>query len=321
MQALVLREDKQVALETLDPTLLPEGDVTVKVAYSTLNYKDALALTASAPIAKSYPMVPGIDFVGEVTASESANFTVGDMVVLNGWGVGEKHFGGLAEQARVKSKWLIKLPTGLSAEQSMSIGTAGYTAMLCCNALKDAGVTPDAGKIIVSGATGGVGSIAVAILAKRGYDVTALSGKPEQADYLKALGANDVMDRAVYAEKGRPLGKQDWAGAVDVVGSHTLANIIANTQYGGVVTACGLAQGMDLPASVAPFILRNVSLLGIDSVYCPQEKRQRAWDDLANEIDPSVFAQLTHTIGLAECIEAAGKIMAGSVTGRYLVKL
>lgn len=321
MRALVLREDKQVALETLDPALLPEGDVTVKVTYSTLNYKDALALTASAPIAKSYPMVPGIDFVGEVTDSQSADFAVGDTVVLNGWGVGEKHFGGLAEQARVKAKWLIKLPAGLSAEQSMSIGTAGYTAMLCCNALKDAGVTPDAGKIIVSGATGGVGSIAVAILAKRGYDVTALSGKPDQADYLKALGANEIMDRSVYAEKGRPLGKQDWAGAVDVVGSHTLANIIANTQYGGVVTACGLAQGMDLPASVAPFILRNVSLLGIDSVYCPQDKRQRAWDDLANEIDPSVFAQLTHTISLDECIAAAKNMMAGTVTGRYLVKL
>ena len=321
MKAIVLREDKQVAIEDVAVSDLPEGDVTVDIAYSTLNYKDALALTASAPIAKSYPMVPGIDFVGTVSASESADFAVGDTVVLNGWGVGEKHWGGLAEQARVKSKWLIKLPAGLTPEQAMSIGTAGYTAMLCCNALRTAGVTPDSGKVIVSGATGGVGSIAVAILAKRGYAVTALSGKPEQADYLKALGASDIMDRAEYAEKARPLGKQDWAGAVDVVGSHTLANIIANTQYGGVVTACGLAQGMDLPASVAPFILRNVSLLGVDSVYCPQAKRQQAWHDLATEIDPSVFNQLTHTIGLEDCVAAAKNIMAGTVTGRYLVKM
>lgn len=321
MRALVLHEDKTVAVETLDQTQLPEGDVLIKVAYSTINYKDALALTASAPIAKTYPMVPGIDFVGTVEDSTSSDFTVGEQVVLNGWGVGEKHWGGLAEYARVKSKWLIKLPKKISEADSMSIGTAGYTAMLCCNALRDAGVTPDAGNIIVSGATGGVGSVAVAILAQRGYQVTALSGKADQHDYLMSLGAKAVMDRKTYEGKARLLGGQDWAGAVDVVGSHTLANIIANTQYGGVVTACGLAQGMDLPTSVAPFILRGVSLLGIDSVYCPQDKRQAAWDDLANELDPSVMQQITHEISLDECIEAAQNIMAGNVTGRYLVKI
>ena len=321
MRAIVLREDKQVAIEQCNVTDLPEGDVLVKVAYSTLNYKDALALTASAPIAKSYPMVPGIDFVGVVEKSDSTEFAVGDTVVLNGWGVGEKHWGGLAEYARVKSKWLIKLPEHMSPQDAMGIGTAGYTAMLCCNALYDAGVSPESGNILVSGATGGVGSVAVAILAKRGYSVTALSGKAEQADYLTSLGATAIKDRKEYEGKARILGGQDWAGAVDVVGSHTLANIIANTQYGGVVTACGLAQGMDLPSSVAPFIWRGVSLLGIDSVYCPQDKRQRAWDDLANELDPSVIQQITHEIGLDDCVEAAQNIMAGSVTGRYLVKL
>ena len=318
-QALQLTDKNTIALTDLDESALPEGDVTVAVSYSTINYKDALAVTGSAPIAKSYPMVPGIDFSGVVTASDNADFAVGDSVVLNGWGVGEKHWGGFSQTARVKGKWLIKLPAGLSDADAMRIGTAGYTAMLCCNALRDQGVTPESGPIIVSGATGGVGSIAVNILAKRGYEVHALSGKADQNDYLTGLGAKAVIDRAEYAEKARPLGQQIWAGAVDVAGSHTLANIIANTQYGGVVTACGLAQGMDLPSSVAPFILRGVSLVGVDSVYCPVAKRQAAWTDLANEMDISQLSDIAHTIGLADIEDAAKALMAGTVTGRYLV--
>ena len=320
-QALQLTDKNTVTLTELDDSALPEGDVTVAVSYSTINYKDALAVTGSAPIAKFYPMVPGIDFSGVVTASEHADFAVGDHVVLNGWGVGEKHWGGFAQTARVKGQWLIKLPHGLSDADAMRIGTAGYTAMLCCNALRDQGVTPESGPIIVSGATGGVGSIAVNILAKRGYEVHALSGKADQNDYLTRLGATAVIDRAEYSEKARPLGQQIWAGAVDVAGSHTLANIIANTQYGGVVTACGLAQGMDLPSSVAPFILRGVSLVGVDSVYCPNAKRQAAWSDLANEMDIAQLSDIAHTIGLEEVEDAAKALMAGSVTGRYLVDL
>ena len=320
-QALQLTDKNTIALTNLDESALPEGDVTVAVSYSTINYKDALAVTGSAPIAKFYPMIPGIDFSGVVTASDNADFAVGDHVVLNGWGVGEKHWGGFAQTARVKGKWLIKLPEGLSDADAMRIGTAGYTAMLCCNALRDQGVTPASGPIIVSGATGGVGSIAVNILAKRGYEVHALSGKADQNDYLTGLGATAVIDRAEYAEKARPLGQQIWAGAVDVAGSHTLANIIANTQYGGVVTACGLAQGMDLPSSVAPFILRGVSLVGVDSVYCPAAKRQAAWADLAKEMDISQLSDIAHTIGLADVEDAAKALMAGTVTGRYLVKL
>ena len=320
-QALQLTDKNTVTLTELDDNALPEGDVTVAVSYSTINYKDALAVTGSAPIAKFYPMVPGIDFSGVVTASEHDDFAVGDHVVLNGWGVGEKHWGGFAQTARVKGQWLIKLPHGLSDADAMRIGTAGYTAMLCCNALRDQGVTPESGPIIVSGATGGVGSIAVNILAKRGYEVHALSGKADQNDYLTGLGAKAVIDRAEYSEKARPLGQQIWAGAVDVAGSHTLANIIANTQYGGVVTACGLAQGMDLPSSVAPFILRGVSLVGVDSVYCPNAKRQAAWSDLANEIDIAQLSDIAHTIGLEEVEDAAKALMAGSVTGRYLVDL
>lgn len=320
-QALQLTDKNTLTLTELDDNALPEGDVTVAVSYSTINYKDALAVTGSAPIAKFYPMVPGIDFSGVVTASEHADFAVGDHVVLNGWGVGEKHWGGFAQTARVKGQWLIKLPHGLSDADAMRIGTAGYTAMLCCNALRDQGVTPESGPIIVSGATGGVGSIAVNILAKRGYEVHALSGKADQNDYLTGLGATAVIDRAEYSEKARPLGQQIWAGAVDVAGSHTLANIIANTQYGGVVTACGLAQGMDLPSSVAPFILRGVSLVGVDSVYCPSAKRQAAWSDLANEMDIAQLSDIAHTIGLEEVEDAAKALMAGSVTGRYLVDL
>ncbi len=319
--ALQLTDKETITLTQLDENDLPEGDVSVAVSYSTINYKDALAVTGSAPIARSYPMVPGIDFSGVVTQSDNPDYHVGDKVVLNGWGVGESHWGGFAQQARVKGKWLIKLPEGLSEADAMRIGTAGYTAMLCCNALRDHGVTPESGPIIVSGATGGVGSIAVYILAKRGYTVHALSGKPEQRDYLLGLGATDTLDRAQYAEKARALGQQLWAGAVDVVGSHTLANIIANTQYGGVVTACGLAQGMDLPSSVAPFILRGVSLVGVDSVYCPIAKRQAAWHDLANEMDISQLSDIAHTIGLDGVETAAKALMAGTVTGRYLVDL
>jgi acrylyl-CoA reductase (NADPH) len=320
-QALQLTDKDTIALTQLNTTDLPEGDVTVSVSYSTINYKDALAVTGSAPIAKSYPMVPGIDFSGVVTASDNSDYAIGDKVVLNGWGVGEKHWGGFAQQARVKGKWLIKLPQGLSEADAMRIGTAGYTAMLCCNALREHGVTPASGPIIVSGATGGVGSIAVHILAKRGYEVHALSGKPEQSEYLQQLGAKAVIDRKEYSDKARALGQQIWAGAVDVAGSFTLANIIANTQYGGVVTACGLAQGMDLPSSVAPFILRGVSLVGVDSVYCPVAKRQAAWNDLAAEMDIEQLSDIAHTIGLDEVEDASKALMAGTVTGRYLVDL
>ena len=320
-QALQLTDKDTIALTQLNTTDLPEGDVTVVVSYSTINYKDALAVTGSAPIAKSYPMVPGIDFSGVVAASDNPDYAVGDKVVLNGWGVGEKHWGGFAQQARVKGKWLIKLPNGLSEADAMRIGTAGYTAMLCCNALREHGVTPDSGPIIVSGATGGVGSIAVHILAKRGYEVHALSGKPEQSEYLQQLGAKAVIDRKEYSDKARALGQQTWAGAVDVAGSHTLANIIANTQYGGVVTACGLAQGMDLPSSVAPFILRGVSLVGVDSVYCPVAKRQAAWNDLAAEMDIEQLSDIAHTIGVGGVEDASKALMAGTVTGRYLVDL
>lgn len=308
-----------VELQQLDEGALPEGDVTIDVAYSTLNFKDALAITGSSPIAKKYPMVPGIDLVGSVTESTGSEFKAGDTVVLNGWGVGEGHWGGLAQKARLKSEWLIPLPSAFTPEQAMAIGTAGYTAALCVDALVDWGVTPDQGEVLVTGATGGVGSVAIILLKKLGFSVAALTGKTSEEAYLKDLGAETIIDRAEFAEKGRPLQKERWAGVVDTAGSFTLANACAQTRYGGAVAACGLAQGFDLPVTVMPFILRGVSLLGIDSVNAPKAKRLKAWDRLAKDLDPAKLDSIAQTIGLADAIETSKKFMSGEVKGRYIV--
>ncbi|MEZ5628093.1 MAG: MDR family oxidoreductase [Rhodocyclaceae bacterium] len=306
-------------LMDLDDGDLPEGDVTVKVAYSTLNYKDGLAITGKGPVVRKFPMVPGIDLAGTVMASTHADFKVGDAVVLNGWGVGEGHPGGLAQKARLKGDWLVPLPAAFKPEQAMAIGTAGYTAMLCVMALERHGVTPDKGEILVTGAAGGVGSVAVAILAKLGYTVVASTGRPSEGDYLKTLGAAEIVDRAQFSEPGRPLGKERWAGAVDTVGSHTLANVCATTKYRGVVTCCGLAQGMDFPSTVAPFILRGVTLAGIDSVMAPKAERLEAWSRLATDLNVSKLELITREIGLSEAIDAAGELMAGTIRGRVVV--
>ncbi len=313
-------DDKQSAsLADIDEAQLPDHDVTVEVEYSTLNYKDALALTASAPIVRSFPLVPGIDFAGTVTASENADYKPGDKVVLNGWDVGEKHWGGLATKASVKGEWLVPLPAAFDTRQAMAIGTAGYTAMLCVLALERQGVTPDKGEIVVSGASGGVGSVAVAVLSKLGYKVVALTGRVEEADYLKGLGASEVMDRAELEGQGKPLARERWAGAVDTVGSHILANICASTKYGGVVTACGLAAGMDFPATVAPFILRGVTLVGINSVICPREERIEAWQRLGTDLDVAKLDSMVSEIALSEAIETAPKFLDGKVRGRIIV--
>lgn len=298
---------------------LMEGDVTVEVSHSTINYKDGLAMTGAAPVVRTWPLVPGIDFVGTVTISEHANWKPGDKVVLNGWGVGESHFGGYAQRARVKGDWLVALPDGISPARAMAIGTAGYTAMLCVLGLERQGITPSDGDIIVTGAAGGVGSVSIALLAKLGYRVIASTGRASEADYLKSLGAAEIIDRNTLSEPGRPIGKERWAGAVDAVGSHTLANVIAQTKYGGAVTACGLAQGMDLPASVAPFILRGVQLIGIDSVNAPLEKRQQAWSRLASDLDMDKLDAMTESVGLVDVADVAPKILAGQVRGRIVV--
>ena len=309
------------AVAEIDEAQLMEGDVTVRVAYSTLNYKDGLALTNKSPVVRKWPMVPGIDFAGAVESSTHAGFKAGDQVVLNGWGVGEVHWGGLAQKARVKGDWLIALPARFSPRQAMALGTAGYTAMLCVMRLEQLGVTKDQGEILVTGATGGVGSVAVSILAALGYKVVALTGKTAEADYLKSLGAEDVIDRATLGEPGKPMQKERWAGVVDSVGSHTLANACAQTKYGGVVAACGLAQGMDLPGSVAPFILRGVTLAGIDSVMAPKDLRVKAWDRLGRDIAPARLDAITREIGLGEAIAAAGDLMAGKIRGRLVVNV
>uniref|UniRef100_UPI0040477EE6 acrylyl-CoA reductase (NADPH) n=1 Tax=Shewanella sp. TaxID=50422 RepID=UPI0040477EE6 len=303
----------------MNEAVLPEGDVTVKVLYSTLNYKDALAITGKAPVVRSFPMVPGIDLVGIVESSDSDKFSVGDTVLLNGFGVGEVHCGGLATKARLKSDWLIALPSAFTPRQAMAIGTAGYTAMLCVIALEKNGVTPDKGDILVTGANGGVGSFAIAILAKLGYSVVASTGRVDESDYLKKLGASEIIDRAMLSEPGRPLAKERWAGAVDSVGSHTLANVCASLRYGGTVAACGLAQGMELPASVAPFILRGVTLAGIDSVMRPLADRVEAWQRLADIIDPSLFADIVNEVSLTEAVDVANQLMEGKVRGRVVV--
>jgi acrylyl-CoA reductase (NADPH) len=298
-----------------------EADVTVAVEFSTVNYKDALALTNAAPVVRRWPMVAGIDAAGTVLESADPRFAAGDKVVLNGWGVGEQHWGGLAQRARFRGDWLVSLPTALSTRQAMAIGTAGYTAMLCCLALQEQGVVPGAGDILVTGAAGGVGSIAVSILADWGYRVVASTGRSAEANYLKELGASAVIDRAELSAPGKPLQKERWAGAVDAVGSHTLANVCAQTRYGGVVTACGLAQGMDFPATVAPFILRGVRLIGVDSVMCPASKRELAWQRLAADLDRTKLDAVTMEIGLARAIAIAPDLLAGKVRGRVVVNV
>lgn len=306
-------------IKEIDEAQLPEGDVTVRVAYSTLNYKDGLAITGKGPVVRRFPMVPGIDLVGTVESSTHAEYQPGDSVLLNGWGVGEGHWGGLAQKARLKGDWLVPLPKQFSPLQAMAIGTAGYTAMLCVLALERHGVKPEHGEILVSGAAGGVGSVAIAVLAKLGYTVVAVSGRSEEADYLKRLGASEVLNRADFSSPGKPLGKERWAGAVDVVGSHTLANICATTKYRGVVTACGLAGGMDFPATVAPFILRGVTLAGIDSVMCPRPERLEAWRRLGTDLDISKLEMISHEISLSEAIPNALKLVNGEIRGRVIV--
>ncbi len=309
----------RAAIQDIDEAQLPDGDVTVRVSHSTLNYKDGLAITGKGPVVRRFPMVPGIDLVGAVESTSHPDYKPGDQVVLNGWGVGEVHWGGLAQKARLKGDWLVPLPERFSPQQAMAIGTAGYTAMLCVLALERHGVTPAHGEILVTGAAGGVGSVAIAVLAKLGYTVVAVSGRTEEADYLKRLGASEVLGRAEFATPGKPLGKERWAGAVDVVGSHTLANVCATTKYRGVVTACGLAGGMDFPATVAPFILRGVTLAGIDSVMCPRADRLEAWRRLGSDLDISKLETISTEISLAEAIPAASKLINGEIRGRVIV--
>lgn len=306
-------------VEEITVSDLPEGDVLINIDYSTINYKDALAITSSSPIIKNYPMVPGIDFSGTVEETSNNNFKIGDKVILNGFGVGEKYWGGLSQKARVNGDWLVKLPEKFTTKQAMAIGTAGYTAMLCVLALEKNGVTPEKGEILVTGATGGVGSVAISLLAKLGYNVTASSGRAIHSEYLKSLGAKTVIDRKELSEKGRPLGKEIWAGAIDSVGSHTLANICASIKYGGTVAACGLAQGYDLPATVMPFILRNVTLAGVDSVYCPIEERTVAWERLAQDLNLAHLDSMITTIALSEVVSTANNMLSGKTHGRILV--
>lgn len=306
-------------LTELDDAQLPEGDVTVRVAFSTLNYKDALAITGRSPVVRRFPMVPGIDLAGTVEASNHPRYKAGDRVLLNGWGVGEVHWGGLAQKAKLNGDWLIPLPDAISESQAMAIGTAGYTAMLCLIALEHHGLTPDKGEVLVTGANGGVGSFAIALLAGQGYSVTASTGRPDEADYLKRLGATTIIDRAELSSPGRALGKERWAAAIDSVGSHTLANVCASISEDGLVAACGLAQGMDFPATVAPFILRGVSLLGINSVTRPYEERVVAWERLGNSLDLEQLAEITREVGLSEAISIADELLDGKVRGRIVV--
>jgi acrylyl-CoA reductase (NADPH) len=321
-KAVLIERDERpyrATLASLEDSRLPQGDVTVRVDYSTLNYKDALAITGKAPVVRQFPMVPGVDFAGSVLESAAPALRTGGMVLLNGWGVGEQHWGGLAQLARVKSEWLIPLPAAFTARQSMAIGTAGYTAMLCVIALERHGVSPGSGEILVTGAAGGVGSIAVAILAKLGYRVAAVTGRAAEADFLKRLGAAEVLDRAQFASPGKPLGKERWAGAIDVVGSHTLVNVCASMRYRGVVAACGLAGGMDYPGTVAPFILRGVTLAGIDSVMCPRADRLEAWRRLGEDLDIDKLDLLTEEIGLSQAIDRATDLLEGRLRGRVVV--
>jgi acrylyl-CoA reductase (NADPH) len=300
---------------------LMEGDVTVRVSHSTINYKDGLAITGKAPVVRRWPMIPGIDFAGDVIASNNPAFKVGDGVILNGWGVGETHLGGYAERARVRGDWLVPRPAAFTPAQAMAIGTAGYTAMLCVLALERNGITPDRGPVLVTGAAGGVGSVAIALLTKLGYTVIASTGRTAEVDYLKELGASEVIDRAELSGPARPLGKERWAGAVDSVGSHTLANVLSMTKYDGCVAACGLAQGMDLPSSVAPFILRSVTLAGVDSVMAPSARRLDAWVRLARDLDLDKLDALTVTRPISDAVKLAPEILAGKVRGRVVLEI
>lgn len=313
--------EQQVGIKTLDDSSLPEGDVTVRVTCSTINYKDALAITGKGPVVKQFPMVPGIDLSGVVEDSSSPDFAPGDTVLLNGWGVGEKHWGGLAEKARLNSQWLIPQPSAFTPYQSMAIGTAGYTAMLSVMALERHGVTPDKGEILVTGANGGVGSYAITLLTRLGYHVVASTGRVEEAEYLRGLGAQEVIDRRELSEPGRPLAKERWAGAIDSVGSHTLANVIAATKYDGTVACCGLAQGMDLPSSVAPFILRGITLAGIDSVMKPLADRVEAWRRLGELLDPEQLNTMTQSLSLDQVVGASEDLLAGKIRGRVVVNI
>jgi len=321
-KAIVINKDDKgyrAELGQLEESALPAGDVRVRVQYSTLNYKDGLAITGKGPVVRSFPMVPGIDFAGEVLESTSPEFKVGDAVLLNGWGVGEGHWGGLAQQARVKADWLIPLPKGFTAKQALAIGTAGYTAMLCVMALQKHGVKPADGEVLVTGAAGGVGSFAIALLSKLGFTVVASSGRPQEAEYLRSLGAAEVIDRSSLSEPGKPLARERWAAVVDSVGSHTLANACAATKSEGAVAACGLAQGMDFPGTVAPFILRGVTLYGINSVTVPKAKRIAAYEQLSALVDLTTLEAISHEISLGEAMEYADALMKGNVRGRVIV--
>ena len=316
-------EDKKQSVDWAEMTddQLMEGDVTVAVEATTVNYKDGLAITGAAPVVRKFPLIPGIDFAGTVISSENPDWKPGDKVVLNGWGVGETHHGAYAARARVKGDWLVPLPDGMSAREAMAVGTAGYTAMLCILALERHGIDPARGPVVVTGAAGGVGSVAVAVLSRLGYQVVASTGREAEHGYLKDLGAAEIIDRAELSGPAKPLARERWAGGVDAVGSHTLANVLSMTSYGGAVAACGLAQGMDLPTSVAPFILRGVSLLGIDSVMAPKEIRMEAWRRIASDLDRDKLAAITTVMPFDDVIKAAGDIIAGSVRGRLVIEM
>jgi acrylyl-CoA reductase (NADPH) len=309
------------ALTQFDEAELMDGDVTVRVEWSTLNYKDGLALTGKAPVVRRFPMIAGIDFAGTVEQSSHPKWKAGDRVISTGWGLSETHLGAYAEKARVKGDWLVRLPEGMSAREAMAIGTAGFTAMLAVLALEKQGISPSSGPVVVTGAAGGVGSVAIAILAKLGHHVIASTGRLSEGPYLKSLGAAEVIDRNELSAPAKPLAKERWAGGVDSVGSTTLANLLSMTKYGGAIAACGLAAGMDLPTSVAPFILRGVCLLGIDSVMCPIEPRKAAWERLARDLDRSKLSEITHEIGLGDVLDMGPKILAGQVRGRIVVKI
>lgn len=311
----------RISLTELADEQLPEGDVTVRVLYSTINYKDALAITGRSPVVRQFPMVPGIDFAGVVETSSNPGYQSGDRVLLNGWGLGESHWGGLAEKARVKADWLTPLPSAMTEYQAMSIGTAGYTSMLCLMALERHGITPQRGKVLVTGATGGVGSFAISLLANRGYSVIAATGKQHEVEYLKRLGAESVIDREELSAPGRALGKEQWAAAIDSVGSHTLANVCAGTAAEGAVAACGLAQGMDFPATVAPFILRGVSLLGVNSVTQPYDRRVEAWRRLCEELDSAKLLDISREISLEDAVTISEDLLNGKIRGRLVVNV
>lgn len=308
-----------VSVADFDENDLMPGDVTVAVEYSTVNYKDGMALTGFAPIIQTFPLIAGVDFSGVVETSTYPGIKPGDRVVANSWGLGQTHHGGYAQKARLSGDWLVKLPENISTKDAMALGTAGYTSMLCVLALEHGGITPDKGDILVTGANGGVGSIAIALLSKLGYRVIASTGRPNEADYLRELGAAEIIDRKTLSEPGAPISSERWAGAVDSVGSHTLANVLAQTKYRGVVAACGLAQGLDLPASVLPFILRNVTLAGIDSVNAPQEVRLAAWSRLAKDLDFAKLARTVSLVGLSDVVDLAPRILNGEVQGRTIV--